>query len=450
MVLNAEHLTLQLPENGRTIFEDVSIGLEEHELGFISGGAGTGKTVLGLALCGYLPLWVGSWALTGGIAMDGRPIEQGMYTKEAGVILENPYIQLSGMKKTVFQELAFPLESRGVKPLTMPERILKYAMLLEVPHLLNRPIRALSGGELQRVLIAATLIIKPRFIFMDRPFTEIDMEFRPRLMNIITSHLHDNGGGALLTEDTWLLPDCRFDREISLGDQNENSTEQHTTEINDDTSRHDSGETVLELDSVTFGYPNGTPVLDEFSFTAGRGDIFMVTGRNGSGKTTLAKLIAGMLKPSGGRIIVKGQNIAESEQWEIVRDVGLALQDPSLHLCRRTVHEEFALAERWGTPSWRFTGPLGIDHLMDHHPLELSQAEKKRLGMALACGGNRDILILDEPTQYQDGAGFERMRSTIAALADEGRCILIISHDPRLFEAFPGAGIIHLSQEDKS
>ena len=450
MVLSAEHLTLNLPENGRTIFEDVSISLEEHELGFISGGAGAGKTVLGLALCGYLPLWVGSWTLSGATAMDGRPVEQGMYTKEAGVILENPYIQLSGMKKTVFHELAFPLESRGVKPLTMPERILKYAMLLEVPHLLKRPIRALSGGELQRVLIAATLIIKPRFIFMDRPFTEIDMEFRPRLMNIITSHLHDNGGGALLTEDPWLLPECSFDQEINLGGSSDRITGQPIAEPYGTSNRSCSGETVLELESVTFGYPGGTPVLNEFSFTARRGEIFMVTGRNGSGKTTLAKLIAGMLKPSGGRIILKGQDTAARDPWEIVRDVGLALQDPSLHLCRRTVHEEFALAERWGTPSWRFAGPLGIEHLMDHHPLELSQAEKKRLGMALACGGNRDVLILDEPTQYQDAMGFERMRSTISALANEGRSILIISHDPRLFEAFPDVGVIRLSQEDTS
>jgi len=92
-------------------------------------------------------------------------------------------------------------------------------------------------------------------------------------------------------------------------------------------------------------------------------------------------------------------------------------------------------------------GLLGLDHLMNRHPLELSQAEKKLLGMALACGERRRVIILDEPTQYQDAEGFGRMVEAIDMHAQEGRAVLIITHDPRVYEAYPDAGIIRLEKE---
>ena len=98
----------------------------------------------------------------------------------------------------------------------------------------------------------------------------------------------------------------------------------------------------------------------------------------------------------------------------------------------------------------KFVELLGIDRLIDCHPLELSQAEKKRLGLALACGERRRLLILDEPTQYQDSEGFKKMIEAVHVHAEGGRALLIIAHDPRVEKAFPGAGIIRLSPAGNS
>ena len=445
MVLKVEKLCLRVSGDGSPVFDGVSFDLNEGELGYVSGPQGAGKTLLGLTLCGYLHLWVGSWNLDGSIELLGKQIEQDDRFAETGVILENPFTQLSGMKRTVLHELAFPLESRGVEPGKMPPVIEQYADLFGIQHLLGRNVRTLSGGELQRVLFAASLMTVPRFIFLDRPFTEIDAGFRPELLRIIREHLRETGSTALIAEDPWLLPDCRFDREISLG---QHGVEQAPPPYPEGSVRSrkkpSSGETILDVKNLSFGYEDNTPVLDSLSFSLDGGDIALVAGPNGSGKTTLAKLLAGILHPDGGEIVLTGRSITAMDDWEIMAAVGLSLQDPGLHLCRKTVGEELELARAWGNDPGPFVGLLGLDRLIDRHPLELSQAEKKRLGMALACGDRRRLIILDEPTQYQDSEGFRRMVEAVGVHADEGRAVLIITHDPRVYDAFPDAGVIRL------
>ncbi|MBN1293630.1 MAG: ABC transporter ATP-binding protein [Candidatus Latescibacteria bacterium] len=451
MVLKTENLGLRIPKDGNTIFEKLSFELNEGETGFVSGPAGSGKSTLGLALCGFLPLWAGSWDITGTIFLNGKLLEQGSNPAGTGMILENPYTQISGLKRTIFHELAFPLECSGVSPEEMPSIILKYAELLEISHLLDRSIRTLSGGELQRVHIAGTLMTQPRFLFFDRPLTEIDFEFRPVLMDIVCSSIKQTGAAALIAEDPWLLQKDSFDKEIVLGKKGDvEQTEWHQPVHTVNVASHIPQKAVLSVESLAFYYEADKPVLDNCSFSLGNGDITLVTGPNGSGKTTLARLIAGIIKPARGAIILDGSPIDTMEEWEIMTAVGLALQDPGLHLCRKTVGAELELARKWGNAPGKYVELLGLDRLLDIHPLELSQAEKKRLGMALACGIQRKLLILDEPTQYQDAEGFGRMVNAIITLAGEGRALLIISHDPRLFKVFPDAGIIHLSRADIS
>jgi energy-coupling factor transporter ATP-binding protein EcfA2 len=448
-VLKTENLTLHLPEKGPVIFEDISFELHEGEIGFVSGPAGSGKTTLGLTLCGCLPLWAGSWELEGRVELFGNPVEQGSNIMDTGLILENPYTQLSGLKRNVFHELAFPLECRGAESKDMPARIEQYARLLDVAHLLNRSIRTLSGGELQRVLIAGTLLTQPRFLFLDRPFTEIDTEFRPTLMEIIRTHIRDNRGAALISEDPWLFPDRQYDHEIRLGTSSDETLIRDLPEkVPSHKKPSQSGKTILSVDNISFAYDEHTPVLHDFSFSLSGGEIVLVGGPNGAGKTTLAKLIAGILNPRKGSIILNGTPAAAMKEWEIMSMVGLSLQNPALHLCRKTVGEELELAEKWGHAPGKFVEILGLEKLFDRHPLELSQAEKKRLGMALACGERRLLLILDEPSQYQDSESFIRMSEAIDKLAGEGRAVLIITHDPRLFSAFPEAGVIHLKKEN--
>ncbi|MFC1541810.1 ATP-binding cassette domain-containing protein, partial [Candidatus Latescibacterota bacterium] len=336
----------------------------------------------------------------------------------------------------------FPLECRGIKPNIISDVTERFSKELGISHLFDRNIKILSGGELQRIIITAALISGPRFLFLDRLMTEIDTDFRPRLLEIITSAADESNSAVLIAEDPWLLPEYNFKLKIPLGSEDENIESKQAPVM----QMKAPGEELLCVDSLSFGYSSGTPLLDKLSFTLARGELKCVTGPNGSGKTTLARLIAGIIEPDSGEIILDGKSFGAIEQWEKMSLSGLALQNPGLHICRKTVREELELAEKWGNSPGELTEILGIDKLLDRHPLELKQAEKKRLGMALAYGEQRKIVILDEPTQYQDTDGFEKIISALDYMLGEGKGVLVITHDPRLNTMIPDSQIIHLSR----
>jgi len=448
--VRVENLTLSLPEGGEPVFRDLSFELDECETALVTGRSGSGKTMLGMSLCGFLPLWVGSWELRGGVKMFGEEIVQGNPRRDVGILLDDPYTQLSGMKRTVRHELAFPLECLGVERREMSSRIERYARAFGVEHLLDRDCKRLSGGELQRVLVAAVLISNPRFLFLDRPLTEIDEDFRPALVKILGNHLREVNGAALVAEDPWLIPEPGFDLNLSLGNDGGEGCRGGERSAGNARIRSERAGNLLTVDSVSFGYDAHRPLFRDLSFTLDRGEVVFLVGPNGAGKTTLGKLISGLLEPDSGRIAIEGRRVNGMGERERFSLVGFAFQNPGYYLCRRTVRDELETAEDWGNPPGELVEMLGLGRLLDRHPLELTQAEKKRLGLALACGGRRKVFILDEPSQYQDREGFELVVETIDRIAGRGGGVLIITHDPRFFEACPEARILELRGTERA
>lgn len=438
MVLNADSIGLRLSGRASPVFSDVSLSLGNGQTCLVEGVAGSGKTLFGIALCGFLPLWVGGWNLDGTIELFGEKLIQGGNPANVGIILENPYSQLSGMKKTVRSELAFPLESVGVPRDEMTPRIALEAERMGISHLLDRDVRTLSGGELQRVLVAAALIARPRFLFLDRPLTEIDTGLRPAVMELVRSCVIESDGAAVVAEDPWLLPGMTFDETVNLGgDMYDESVPPELTVHGDG-----AGEPVLEIDGLTFAYNGGSPIISGLSLTVRAGEIVLVTGPNGGGKTTLARLIAGLLVPDDGVISIGGRPADDLSEHERFSLVGYALQNTALHFSRGTVREELTATPLRDARTATLIDILGLDAYMNVHPLELTGAGKKLLGMALSCGGNRRVLLLDEPSQYQDTAGFARFVEAVSFLTGEGAGMIIITHDPRCIEAFPDACIL--------
>lgn len=447
MVLSASHLGLSLGSERREIFDGVSCGLNEGETGLVIGRSGSGKTALGMALCGLLPLWAGRFDLRGRIEFLGRMVEQGVCDPEAGVILEHPYSQLSGLKSTVTGELAFPLECRGVGRTEMLRAVGDAVESLGISHLLGRRVRTLSGGELQRALIACALVTRPRFLFLDRPLTEIDTGFRREVLRVVRTRVRESRGGALIAEDPWLVPEESFDTVVRLGPGEEpGATGQSPQPLitGGPAGRKAPRGDLIRVERLRFAYPGGGEILMAVSFSTGRGDISFITGPNGAGKTTLARILAGILIPSGGEIELDGRPYRSMSRYEITSRVGFAFQNAALHLSRSTVREELAVASAWGFPAGNLTEILGLDRLLDTHPLELTQAQRKRLAVALAAGGRRDAVILDEPAQYQDEEGFRMLDDAIRHIAASGAAVLLISHDPRLLAVFPDAGEIRM------
>ena len=442
MTAYAENVSITI--SGQKILSGISFEIGSGESALLTGKTGSGKTVLGIAMCGYLPMWAGDWSLEGVISLFGDKIVQGDYRSDTGIVFDEPYSQISGLKKTVVGELAFPLECKGVKPKEIETEVKRYAKLFNIEHILESSLNTLSGGEIQRVVIACALIGNPRFLFLDRFLTEIDSGFRQNLMNIVSGHVSENRGAFIAAEDPWLLPDFDFNHHISLGEEASPPDFDKLKNLFDSIPSPENKKPMLDISELCFSYPGGRKILDNINLTMSGGEILFVSGPNGAGKTTLAKILSSLLKPVSGRVSLDSRSYTELSADNIISMVGFALQNPELQFCRKTVREELLLSEKWGNSPVGLVETLGLGALMDSHPFMLTKAEKKRLGIALAYGAQKKLIILDEPTQYQDSDGFMMTVSAICRMASEGKAVVVISHDPRFAEALTGIRTISI------
>lgn len=159
------------------------------------------------------------------------------------------------------------------------------------------------------------------------------------------------------------------------------------------------------------------PVLKDLDFGVVKGEIFGILGVNGAGKTTILECMEGLRKYEKGRISVNGK-------------VGIQLQSASLPAYIKPM-EAVQLFARWKKakiePS--VLTALGIDELAGKHYTELSTGQKRRLHLALALIGNPDILFLDEPTAGLDVEGRIALHGQIRSLKEQGKTIILASHD---------------------
>lgn len=163
------------------------------------------------------------------------------------------------------------------------------------------------------------------------------------------------------------------------------------------------------------------------------GETLAVLGSNGSGKSTLAKLLAGLLSPSSGRLMVLDQDLGEpSRRKDFAGQVGIVFQSPEEQMVAATVEREVAFGlENLGVPSQEIR--LRVDDILDRFdltpfalrsPHQLSGGEKQRLALASVLVMRPMLLILDEVTSLLDPAGRLEIRKMIKEM--KGRCTLVL------------------------
>lgn len=192
---------------------------------------------------------------------------------------------------------------------------------------------------------------------------------------------------------------------------------------------------LLELDGVTFAYPDGPPVLADVDLRVRAGDRLAVTGPNGAGKSTLLRLVVGLGRPGVGRITAFGrERRSEADFREVRRRIGLVFQDPDDQLFCPTVLEDVAfgplnlghapaaarsLAER----TLERIGLGGFGERVTH---KLSGGEKRLVSLATVLAMEPEVLLLDEPSNHLDEATTERL---VAILNGLDQALVVVSHD---------------------
>ncbi|MDE3076861.1 MAG: ABC transporter ATP-binding protein, partial [Chloroflexota bacterium] len=163
-----------------------------------------------------------------------------------------------------------------------------------------------------------------------------------------------------------------------------------------------------ELVDVQFAYVPDKPILRGVSLALETGQCVGLMGPSGAGKSTLARHLNGLLRPSGGAVLLEGRDVRTQPVAALARHVGYVFQNPLHQLFAQTVREEVGLAlTRGPNPSGRAEAErrvdemlraLGLEDLASRHPLSVSEGQRKRIALAAVLAARPSFLILDEPT----------------------------------------------------
>ena len=156
--------------------KNLDLYVKQGEFVGIIGKNGSGKTTLCNIIRGIIPDFV-QGEITGNIIIDNKninDIERGEMAELVGFVFQNPFSQISGIKKTVFEEIAYGLENLGVEREEIRQRVTDVIRLLKIEDLQDKNPNELSGGQSQRVAIASIIVMNPKVLIFDEPTSQLD------------------------------------------------------------------------------------------------------------------------------------------------------------------------------------------------------------------------------------------------------------------------------------
>ena len=196
-------------------------------------------------------------------------------------------------------------------------------------------------------------------------------------------------------------------------------------------------ETKITCNNLAHTYPNGVEAVKGVNVTINQGEIISVVGQNGSGKTTLVKHFNGLLKPTGGNVLVGELDSLESSVGIMAQQVGYVFQNPNHQIFAPSVKHELSFGlrnigleeEEVETRVASIAEAFALTEYLDLNPYRLGFSLRKTVGMASIIAMEPNVIILDEPTTGQDFLGVKAIRDSIHKLRDQGKTVIVVSHD---------------------
>jgi energy-coupling factor transport system ATP-binding protein len=481
-LLAFDRVTYRYPEVDAPALEDISLEIAPGEFCLLAGLSGHGKSTLLRAACGLVPHFHGG-------CFAGRVTLAGLDTREhgparigavAGVLFQDPETQL--VMTTVRAELALALESRGHSASAVARGVEEVALALGIDSLLERSSHDLSGGEKQRVALAAALAGRPRLVLLDEPTSQLDPVAGDELIGLLRRLNQEWETTIVLAEHRLERCLAAADRVIALErgrigcdgtpeaflewagrrapalqtpaaklfalaglhpapagvrqaraalrshgllpdrDAPDSTAPVKSAKLRVKLRRVERPAAALELSGVWHELRDGPAILRGVTLRLAPGESVALMGRNGAGKSTLLRHAAGLLEPTRGRVERAGR-------------VALLLQNPGDYFIHERVDEE-ASAEALAA--------VGLSAMAARNPRDISGGERQRLALAIVTDSDQPpaVLALDEPTRGMD-------RETKAALAHElrrrartGQAVIVATHDPEFAAACASRAIL--------
>jgi energy-coupling factor transport system ATP-binding protein len=413
-----EQVRFRYPGSDHDALRAVSLDVRVGEHVAVTGANGSGKTTLMLMLAGREP--------TSGTVERPGAVGLGRLGGTA-VVMQHPESQVLGTR--VADDVVWGLP---------PGTSIDVGRLLSEVGLdahAERDTGSLSGGELQRLAVAAALAREPALLIADEVTSMVDQQGREALLGVL-SNLKQRHRSALVHITHYNNEADSADRTINLSDSGDNTEMVETTAAPTATAAigHDSGAPVLELAGVGHEYGSGTPwakaALRDVSFAVHQGDGLLIHGGNGSGKSTLAWIMAGLTVPTTGACLLDGRPTHEQ-----VGAVALSFQAARLQLMRSRVDLEVASAAGFSPKDHGRVATalavVGLDSTLAKRRIDqLSGGQMRRLVLAGLLARSPRALILDEPLAGLDAATQRGLLRLLEELRREkGLTVIVISHD---------------------
>jgi energy-coupling factor transport system ATP-binding protein len=487
-IIKITDLSFRYKKAGRPVFHGLNLAVQPGERVAVLGPSEAGKSTLALCLQGLIPRMI-KGEFSGSVEVDGcrtttcRPRQ---LAGRVGILLQDFEAQIFSTR--VDQEVAFGPENLGLPREELRQRVKECLDLMGLAGLDDRDPATLSGGQKQLLALAAVLALAPKLLVLDEPTTDLDplrveelltsLDRLSRTRDLTLVFLGEDLRLARLCSRIVLLargeiladgPPERILREVELllrlglnppelpalfhdlgqtplpltleaaVDQARGlGWDRPGTTVTDIASEPGGrggplhggpsyGSEILALRRVTFAYPGGPPVIQDFSLAFREQELTAILGPNGSGKTTVLKLLRGLLTPQAGEIW---------QQPDKDFRVGYVFQNPDYQLFAEEVWEEVALGVRLlglSPPEveQRVEAALSRVHLLDQardDPFSLTKGQRQRLAVAGVLALAPRVIILDEPTTGLDHREQQDLLALVRELHAQGHTVIMVTH----------------------
>lgn len=455
----------------------------------IMGRSGSGKSSLCFSLRGLIPeSYPGEFA--GDVLLDGNSISNRKVRELAraiGIVFQDFESQL--LCSSVELEVAFTPQHLGLPREEIHKRVSRYLDLVGLRGFEKRDPATLSGGEKQRLALAAVIAAEPQLLILDEVTSDLDPAGKTELMKVIgdlyagletivaTTHAYEEAqrGDAILILDEGksvahgtsseiiCLPQRMEERGVRPRDINLLAEEEKLPPVPPcrdpaalldklksrfNPRKHQSirdrerkraercGQPIIEVSGLSRRADDTRSILSDVHLAVREREMLAIVGRNGAGKTTLVKHFNGLLRPSSGDVKVKGASTKKSSLFELCQTVGFVFQNPDHQIFSETVRKELSFGpNNFGVGEEEIEkrvseaiAAVRLHGFEDNDPLLLSKGGRQKVAVASVLAMRPQVLVLDEPTTGLDYKETRALMELVRRLNESGHTVIMVTH----------------------
>lgn len=483
-ILSIKDLTFSYPNKENFALQNVNLSINSGDFVVVCGQSGSGKTTLLRMLKKEI---APHGEKQGAVYYKGEDVEKlddKISAQKIGFVFQKPDQQIVTDK--VWHELAFGLESLGYDSDYIRLRVGEMANYFGITSLFRKKTTELSGGQKQLMNLASVMAMSPDVIILDEPTSQLDpitandfittlkkindelgltviiIEHRLQEVFPIADKVAVMEDGKVICYDTprnvceklsnhpmsqgfpsavriWQKSGGKGNCPLTVKEGrnfiNSNFSERKLPLRNTIPNTED----IITLKDVFFRYEKGgNDILSGTNLSIKKGEHFCILGGNGSGKTTTLKILAGLLKPYRGKVIIDNNKMTKKTTADFNR-LGVAMlpQNPeSVFLKSRVIDDYTELCKIKGIEKSNYEDKinsvaekLGIKDLLENHPYDLSGGEIQKCALGKVLISEPKILLLDEPTKGVDAYSKLSLSKILQEIKSDGVTIITVTHD---------------------